>query len=69
MRHNVGGFDRWARIFIGLGIMAFVFVGPKSNWAWLGVLPFLSGIFRYSLLYSLFGISTYANVTTAEEVE
>lgn len=69
MKYNVGGFDRWARIFIGIGIIAFAFVGPKSNWAWLGLIPLLSGLFRYSLIYQIFGWSTYGHVTTAEEVE
>lgn len=69
MKGNVGGFDRWIRIFLGLAIVSFAFIGPKSPWAWLGLIPFFTGVLRLCPIYALFGIDTFKGVNTKEEVE
>jgi hypothetical protein len=69
MKHNVGGYDRWIRIFGGMGILSFVFVPPSTNWAWLGLIPLLTGVFQICPIYALFGISSNKGVPTSEEVE
>ena len=55
---NVGGVDRIARIVIGLLLIALVFVGPRTPWGWLGVIPLVTGLLRSCPLYSLLGLST-----------
>ena len=55
---NVGTWDRWLRIVVGLGALSLVFVGPKTPWGWLGLLPIATGTFRYCPAYPLLGIST-----------
>ncbi|MGE3690239.1 MAG: DUF2892 domain-containing protein [Novosphingobium sp.] len=55
---NVGGIDRFARILIGIVLIALVFVGPKTPWGWLGLIPLVTGIFRTCPLYRLFGLNT-----------
>ena len=55
---NVGGWDRWGRIVLGLAILSLAFVGPRSHWAWLGLLPLATGIFRICPAYTACGIST-----------
>ncbi len=55
---NVGSWDRWLRIAIGIGIVSLQFWGPKSGWAWFGVIPLATGLFRYCPAYTLVGIST-----------
>ena len=69
MKSNVGGYDRWIRIFGGLAIIAFVFVPPSTNWAWLGLIPLLTGVFKFCPISALFGINTNKGVPTSEEVE
>ena len=67
MKCNVGGFERWARIFIGIGIISFAFIGPKSYWAWLGLIPLVTGLIRYCPLSDILGFDSCRNVTTKEE--
>lgn len=55
---NVGNADRLFRIVLGLVLIALVFVGPKTAWGWIGVIPLVSGFLRTCPLYSLLGIST-----------
>ncbi len=55
---NVGSLDRLARILVGLVLIALVFVGPRTPWGWIGLVPLLTGIVRICPLYSLLGITT-----------
>ncbi|NGZ06547.1 MAG: DUF2892 domain-containing protein [Magnetococcales bacterium] len=58
MKANVGGIDRIARIIVGLVLIALVFVGPKTPWGWIGLIPLLTGAFRFCPFYPLLGVST-----------
>jgi len=58
LKRNVGGIDRIFRIAIGLVLIALVFVGPKTDWGWLGLIPLATGLLRTCPLYSLAGISS-----------
>lgn len=55
---NVGGIDRVLRILLGLVLLALVFVGPKTPWGWIGLVPLLTGLLSTCPLYSIFGISS-----------
>jgi hypothetical protein len=55
---NVGSLDRMLRIVVGLVLLALVFVGPKTAWGWIGLVPILTGLFRTCPAYSLLGINT-----------
>jgi hypothetical protein len=55
---NVGTIDRVLRIVVGLALIALVFVGPKTQWGWLGIIPLATGFLRTCPLYSLIGINT-----------
>ena len=55
---NVGSVDRILRIVVGLALIALVFVGPKTPWGWLGIIPLAPGFLRTCPLYSLIGINT-----------
>ena len=50
--------ERVLRVLVGLGVISFAFVGPKTPWAWLGVIPVLTGATGLCPLYTLLGIST-----------
>ena len=58
---NVGGIDRILRIVIGLALISLVFVGPQTPWGWVGMIPLLTGLFRFCPLYPLIGIKTCSN--------
>ena len=55
---NVGGFDRVLRIVVGLLLIALVFVGPRTVWGWVGLVPLLTGIFKFCPAYKLIGVNT-----------
>ena len=55
---NVGTFDRVLRAIVGLVALSLVFVGPKTPWGYLGLLPLLQAAFGWCAIYQLFGIST-----------
>jgi Protein of unknown function (DUF2892) len=55
---NVGSFDRIIRIVLGILLIAMVFVGPKSAWGWVGLVPLFTGLVRWCPAYLPFGIST-----------
>lgn len=50
--------ERVARVVLGVGILSLAFVGPKTAWAYIGILPIVTGAFGTCPLYSLLGIST-----------
>lgn len=58
MKPNVGGVDRIVRIVLGLVLIALVFVGPKTPWGWLGLIPLATGIFRFCPGYCPLKIDT-----------
>lgn len=58
MIQNVGGADKFLRIILGLVLLALVFIGPKTAWGWIGLIPLATGIFNFCPLYLPFKIST-----------
>jgi hypothetical protein len=58
MRQNEGSLDRTLRVIIGIVLIAMVFVGPKSAWGWVGLIPLLTGLVGICPLYRLVGMST-----------
>lgn len=50
--------ERVLRVLVGLGAISLVFVGPKSPWGWLGLIPVLTGATGLCPLYTVLGIST-----------
>ena len=57
---NVGSTDRILRILLGIGLLALVFVGPKTPWGWLGLVPLLTGLMSSCPLYSILGWNSRA---------
>ncbi len=58
LKPNVGAVDRFVRILFGLVLLSLVFVGPKTAWGWIGILPVLTGLISFCPLYRLLGLST-----------
>ncbi|MBL8743498.1 MAG: DUF2892 domain-containing protein [Myxococcales bacterium] len=57
---NEATLDRAVRIVLGLGLLSLFFIGPKTPWALVGLVPLLTGALGSCPLYTLFGISTCA---------
>lgn len=60
MKSNVGTLDRILRVIVGLVLIAMVFVGPKTAWGWIGVIPLVTAAVGYCPAYRLLGICTLA---------
>ena len=55
---NIHPVERAIRVIVGLVLLALVFVGPKSLWGLIGLIPLLTGLLGWCPPYSLFGINT-----------
>ena len=55
---NVGGLDRTLRIVVGIVLIALVFVGPKTAWGWIGIVPLATGPLRTCTAYSILGLNS-----------
>lgn len=55
--------ERVLRVALGLAVVMLAFVGPKTPWAWLGVIPLATGLIGSCPIYTLLGISTCAAKT------
>lgn len=58
MRINEGTADRIIRVAVGLAILSLAFVGPKSAWAYFGLVPLVTGVVGFCPAYALLGIRT-----------
>jgi ABC-type polysaccharide/polyol phosphate export permease len=58
MPANVGSLDRIVRIIVGLVLVALVFVGPKTPWGWIGIIPLVTALVGFCPLYTMLGIRT-----------
>jgi len=58
MKPNIGRVERVVRVVVGIGVLSLAFLGPRTPWAYLGVLPLLSGLIGWCPPYALLGIST-----------
>jgi hypothetical protein len=58
MKLNVGGFDRIARIVAGLILIGLAATGMIGVWGYIGVVPLVTGIFKFCPAYAMFGMST-----------
>ena len=58
MKFNVGGIDRILRIVVGIVLIGLAATGTVGWWGWLGVVPLATGLFRFSRMYRLLGMST-----------
>ncbi len=61
MKKNIGSWERTIRIIAGLFILTLTFVGPKTPWAYLGIVPLATGLAGWCPPYSLLGFSTCKN--------
>jgi hypothetical protein len=50
--------ERALRVALGIAILSLTMIGPRTPWAFLGLIPLLTGLLGSCPLYTLFGLST-----------
>lgn len=50
--------ERALRVVLGIVLLSLLFVGPKTWWGLVGLVPLATGVLGSCPLYTLFGIST-----------
>lgn len=58
MKANVGGIDRVLRILVGLALIGWVLLANGPIWAWIGVIPLVTGLIIFCPAYGILGINT-----------
>jgi len=58
MKMNESAFDRVLRVIAGLVLMGLAYNGTLGAWAWIGVVPLVTGIVGWCPAYRLLGIKT-----------
>ncbi len=58
MKPNEAIWDRMIRVVLGIGLLSLVFVGPRTPWGIVGVVPLLTGLVGFCPLYRMLGLST-----------
>ena len=61
MPTNVGGMERWIRVIAGFAILYIGMGMGMPLWAWIGIIPILTGSLGWFPLYIPFGINTMKN--------
>ena len=58
MQKNESSLDCVLRLVLGIAVLSLAFVGPKSPWALLGLIPIATAVVGFCPLYRLVGITT-----------
>ena len=61
MKCNVGGVDRVLRIAVGLVLSGLAASGTVGVWGWIGIVPLVTGLFKFCPAYTLLGVNTGKN--------
>lgn len=55
---NEGRVDRTLRVLLGLALIALAIFRPGTTWAWIGVVPVITGLLGSCPVYTLLGMNT-----------
>ena len=58
MKANVGSVDRAVRVSVGLILVVLAGLGIIGVWGWIGIVPIVTGLFKFCPLYPLLGMNT-----------
>lgn len=58
MKTNVGGIDRILRVTVGAALVVAATTGVIGLWGYIGIVPVLTGLFRFCPVYPLLGLNT-----------
>jgi len=49
---------RITRVAVGLVLLSLMFIGPRTLWGLVGIIPLLAGLTGFDPLYRMLGVST-----------
>ncbi len=55
---NVGKTDRVIRVLLGIGLLSLTFIGPKTWWGLIGIIPLATGFVGMCPMYRLLGVDS-----------
>lgn len=58
MKINVGKNDKIFRILSGVGLLSLAFIGPKTAFGYVGLIPLVTGLIGFCPLYAVLGLNT-----------
>jgi len=58
MQINVGTIYRATRVVVGLGLVIAAYAGALGPWAWIGLVPLVTGAVGTCPVYSLLGVDS-----------
>lgn len=58
MQTNEGNVDRILRVVAGAALLSQAFVGLETPWAYIGLVPLVTGLIGYCPVYAVLGLST-----------
>jgi hypothetical protein len=58
MQANIGTTDRIIRIVAGLLLLSLIFIGPKTLWGLVGLVPLATAFINFCPAYKLLGVDT-----------
>jgi hypothetical protein len=58
MTANIGNGERIVRIGVGVLLIGLAVTGTLGAWAYIGIVPLVTGLVRWCPLYKLLGIDT-----------
>lgn len=58
MKCNVGGIDRGLRVVLGMVLLGLAVAGIGAPWTWAGIVPLVTGVFKFCPFYPLLGVSS-----------
>ncbi len=58
MKNNVGGFDKIARILVGIVLIGLAATGTVGVWGWIGIVPLATGLMGWCPAYTLLGFNS-----------
>ena len=62
MSVNIGTVDRYARLIVGVALVAwalgFIPIVAPSPWGWIGLIPLVTAFVGYCPAYALLGVNT-----------
>ena len=53
MPRNMGSTDRIIRIIVGIVLLSLVFIGPRTAWGYLGLIPLVTALVGDCPLYAV----------------
>lgn len=58
LAQNEGRIDRIVRVLVGIIGLSLVFIGPKTAWGWIGLIPLVTGLVGMCPIYRILGINS-----------